>query len=252
MEAPSALSRMIPVPRRREQAHVDLAAPAAVVWRLIRHENLLRTRLLRLSFRAGSRWSRMARTSLACRRPRARARPLVHGRVGFAEPSLYRRCRTPGYVRDALERPLLNMLEQPWLPQMVRQMPQALERARQVSFELWTPRVVGGVLRRRGIGHAERSIGDALAQVPMGCSRRDGREPILEGLGVAQPMQIAMHHQKNVLYHVLYVAADADDPATDRGDVCSVLDKCARRTHASAATRAVRLHEVISRTCAEP
>jgi len=60
METPSALARMIAVPRRREKSHVDLAAPPAVVWRLVRHENLLRTRLLRWSFHSSSRWTRLA------------------------------------------------------------------------------------------------------------------------------------------------------------------------------------------------
>jgi hypothetical protein len=40
---------------------VDLAAPAHTVWRLLRHNDLLRTRLLRWSFQAGLRWTGLPR-----------------------------------------------------------------------------------------------------------------------------------------------------------------------------------------------
>lgn len=60
IDAPSPIARMLPVPRRRERAHVDLAAPAAAVWQIIRHGNLVRTPLLRLLFRGGARWTGLA------------------------------------------------------------------------------------------------------------------------------------------------------------------------------------------------
>jgi hypothetical protein len=47
MEAPTTLERLIPVPRRREKEHVELAAPAERIWKLIRHEDLARTPMLR-------------------------------------------------------------------------------------------------------------------------------------------------------------------------------------------------------------
>jgi hypothetical protein len=67
VQPPSALARMIPLPRRREKAHVDLAAPASTVWRFVRHDDLLRTRLLRWSFHAW-RWMRLAPSSSMPRR----------------------------------------------------------------------------------------------------------------------------------------------------------------------------------------
>jgi len=57
MESPSALARMISTPRRRLTAHVDVAAPAAEVWQIVRHENLLRTLSLRSAFRLMSYWT---------------------------------------------------------------------------------------------------------------------------------------------------------------------------------------------------
>jgi hypothetical protein len=47
MEAPSLLERLIPVARRREREHVDLAAAPERVWQMIRHEDLARTPVLR-------------------------------------------------------------------------------------------------------------------------------------------------------------------------------------------------------------
>jgi hypothetical protein len=47
MEAPTTLERLIPLPRRREREHVDLAAPAERIWELIRHRDLARTPMLR-------------------------------------------------------------------------------------------------------------------------------------------------------------------------------------------------------------
>jgi hypothetical protein len=47
MEAPSLLERLIPVARRREREHVDLAAAPQRIWEMIRHEDLARTPVLR-------------------------------------------------------------------------------------------------------------------------------------------------------------------------------------------------------------
>jgi hypothetical protein len=47
MEAPSLLERLIPVARRREREHVDLAAAPERIWAMIRHEDLARTPILR-------------------------------------------------------------------------------------------------------------------------------------------------------------------------------------------------------------
>jgi hypothetical protein len=47
MEATTTLERLIPVPRRRQREHVDLAAPPERIWKLIRHTDLARTPMLR-------------------------------------------------------------------------------------------------------------------------------------------------------------------------------------------------------------
>lgn len=47
IEAPSLLERLIPVARRREREHVDLAAAPERVWEMIRHEDMARTPVLR-------------------------------------------------------------------------------------------------------------------------------------------------------------------------------------------------------------
>jgi hypothetical protein len=48
VRAPSPLELLVPLPRRRETAHVDLAAPPDRVWNLVRHGDLARTSLLRM------------------------------------------------------------------------------------------------------------------------------------------------------------------------------------------------------------
>jgi hypothetical protein len=47
METPSLLERLIPVARRRERQHVDLAAPPERVWAMIRHADIARTPVVR-------------------------------------------------------------------------------------------------------------------------------------------------------------------------------------------------------------
>jgi hypothetical protein len=47
MEAPSLLERLIPVARRREREHVDLAAAPERIWEMIRHADIARTPVLR-------------------------------------------------------------------------------------------------------------------------------------------------------------------------------------------------------------
>jgi hypothetical protein len=48
VRAPSTLELLVPLPRRRQTAHVDLAAPPTMVWNLLRHGDLARTPLLRM------------------------------------------------------------------------------------------------------------------------------------------------------------------------------------------------------------
>jgi hypothetical protein len=51
MMAPSLLAQLVPLPRRRQRLCADLAAPPAVVWKIIRHGDLARTRSLRVLLR---------------------------------------------------------------------------------------------------------------------------------------------------------------------------------------------------------
>jgi hypothetical protein len=47
METPSVLERSIPMARRREREHVDLAAAPERIWQMIRHADIARTPVLR-------------------------------------------------------------------------------------------------------------------------------------------------------------------------------------------------------------
>ncbi|HEX7184669.1 MAG TPA: hypothetical protein VF756_22785, partial [Thermoanaerobaculia bacterium] len=60
MSETTALDRLIPAPRRVEVDQIDLAAPPARVWELVRHGDLARSPLVRALFAVRTLPSRLA------------------------------------------------------------------------------------------------------------------------------------------------------------------------------------------------
>lgn len=65
MSMSSALDRLIPTPRLVEISHVELAAPPARVWELLRHRDMAKSPLVRALFAVRTLPSRMARERAA-------------------------------------------------------------------------------------------------------------------------------------------------------------------------------------------